>query len=246
MQNVELSIVLPAWNEAANLEILLPKLNRHLVAAQIPFELIVVDGGSWDNSRQIAEQNGAKFLPQTERGYGGALITGFRLAKGNYVATLDADGSHPPEKLLEMWEQRHTADIFIGSRYIKGGGSSADWPRKVLSWILNGFYRIAIGLPFRDVSSGFRLYSRRCLELTIVARDFEFLEELLAKQYYLKCRIREIPFHYKPRAFGVSHARLFDFAKLYLKSIARIRRERSNFQWESGNDRFQTQQAGKV
>ena len=246
MKNVELSIVLPAWNEAANLEILLPKLNLHLAQAEIPFEVIVVDGGSKDNSKNVAEQNGAIFVNQAERGYGGALITGFRLARGNYVATLDADGSHPPEKLLEMWKQRHTADIFIGSRYIKGGGSDAEWSRKLLSWILNGFYRIAIGLPFRDVSSGFRLYSRRCLELNVVARDFEFLEELLAKQYYLKCQIREIPFHYTPRAFGVSHARLFDFGKLYLKSIARIRRERSSFQWESGNERFQTQQAGKV
>lgn len=245
MKNVELSIVLPAWNEAANLEILLPKLNRHLLDAQIAYEVIIVDGGSTDNSSRIADQNGAIFVPQTERGYGGALITGFQLAKGAYVATLDADGSHPPEKLLEMWDQRLTADVFIGSRYIKGGGSDAEWSRKVFSWILNGVYRVAVGLPFRDVSSGFRLYSRHCLALNVVARDFEFLEELLAQQYYLKCRIREIPFHYTPRAFGVSHARLFVFGKLYLKSIARIRRERSNFQWESG-DRFQTQQAGKV
>ena len=246
MHNVELSIVLPAWNEASNLELLLPKLNQSLTAARVSYELIVVDGGSKDHSGKVAAANRARFVQQTERGYGGALMTGFQLAQGQYVATLDADGSHPPEKLLEMWNQRDSADIFIGSRYVKGGGSTADWSRKLLSWILNAFYRIAIGLPFRDVSSGFRLYSRRCLELKVEARDFEFLEELLAKQYYLKCRIREIPFHYKPRAFGVSHARLLDFAKLYLKSVARIRRERPNFKWEQSTDRFQTQQAGKL
>ncbi len=232
MENMQLSIVLPAWNEAPNLELLLPRLKNYLEKDNISYEIIVVDGGSTDQSRQVATTNGAHFVKQTERGYGGALMTGFAMAKGDYVATLDADGSHPPETLLEMWHARSTADIFIGSRYILGGASDADWFRQFLSWILNGVYRITLGLPVRDVSSGFRLYSRHCLKLRVEARDFEFLEELLAKQYYLKCKIREVPFHYKPRAFGTSHARLFVFGKLYLKSIARIRRERGQVAWE--------------
>ncbi len=233
MMQTNLSIVLPAWNEAANLELLLPELRKNLDQAGIQYEIIVVDAGSKDNTIDVVRNNGGIYMLQTQPGYGGALLTGYAAARGEYVATLDADGSHDPQSLLKMWAIRETADVFIGSRYVAGGGSEADTFRKLLSWILNKTYRVFFDIPVLDLSSGFRLYNKNALNIEIHARHFEFLEELLVKQFFLGCRIKEVPFWYRPRKFGESHAKLYAFGKLYLKSIARLRADRHVVTWSS-------------
>ena len=228
-----LSLVLPAWNEARNLELLLPELRSTLDQASIEYEIIVVDAGSGDNTVEVVEANGGVVMRQNEPGYGGALLTGYAVARGQWVATLDSDGSHDPKILLQMWNMRDTADVFIGSRYIPGGGSEADTSRKLMSWILNKTYRFFFDIPVLDLSSGFRLYKRSALNIDIRARHFEFVEELLVKQYFLGCKIKEVPFLYRPRNFGESHARIFEFAKLYLKSIAHLRSVRKVVAWST-------------
>src|SRR4030081_3619403 len=92
----DLSVVIPALNEQENLELLLPLLNETLKQLQLKAEIIVVDGGSRDDSKSIASELGAHVVEQQERGYGGALLAGFAVASAPYVITMDADLSHPP------------------------------------------------------------------------------------------------------------------------------------------------------
>ena len=93
---MNLSIIIPALNEAPNLQILLPKLRQVALKLTEQFEVIVVDGGSTDGTTKVAAELGARVITQIEPGYGGALKAGFADATGEFVATMDADFSHRP------------------------------------------------------------------------------------------------------------------------------------------------------
>src|SRR5882757_480583 len=151
---MQLSVIVPALNEAGNLTGLLPVL--HDVASRLTkdYELIVVDGGSQDGTADVAAKQGARVVRQTEPGYGGALKAGFATAQGDYVATMDADFSHRPEFLRRLWNVRDRAEVIIASRYVEGGRADMPWSRYLLSRILNGFFSRGLSLPYRDLSSG--------------------------------------------------------------------------------------------
>lgn len=223
-----LTIIIPALNEQENLRLLLPQIHDVLNDLAIPFEVIVVDGGSHDETQHVAAAAGARIVEQTERGYGGALIAGFAAAKSPYVATMDADLSHPPVFLKDFWEQRHEADLLVASRYMKGGRADMGASRRVLSYILNRTYARVLRLNLRDVSSGFRMYQRSALEnLNLRARDFDALEEILVKVYVNGGRVKEVPFHYRVRNSGESHAKLVRFGWAFSKTLLRMWRLRN-------------------
>ena len=226
---VQLSIVIPAWNEAANLQFLLPKLNEVGRGLNIATEVIVADAGSVDNTPEIAARNGASVVVQKERGYGGALIAGFEACRAPYVVTMDADLSHPTQFVSELWKHRHGADVLIASRYVPGGCAEMSRSRHILSLVLNRTFRLLLALPFQDLSSGFRQYNRKVLiGLPLVARDFDVLEEILIRIYSNGGTIREVPFHYQPRGAGASHARLIKFGWAYVKTLGRMWKLRRN------------------
>lgn len=223
----EVSIVVPALNEAKNLALLLPLISEVINQLQIKAETIVVDGGSQDNSQLAARELGARVVEQTERGYGGALLAGFAAAKAPYVITMDADLSHPPEFLKDFWRQRTNADLIVASRYVAGGKADMGVGRRILSAILNRTYALVLNVRLRDLSSGFRMYDARVLsKLDLRARDFDVLEEILVKIYADGGRVREVPFHYQVRNAGESHAKLFKFGWAYLKTLLRMCRLR--------------------
>jgi dolichol-phosphate mannosyltransferase len=223
----EISIVVPALNEQENLKLLLPLIAEVLTQLQVNAELIVVDGGSRDDSQLVARKFGARVVEQTERGYGGALLAGFAAARGSYVITMDADLSHPPKFLRDFWEQRKDADLLVASRYVRGGQADMGIGRRVLSTILNRTYAIMLGIKLRDLSSGFRMYDRQTLSrIDLQARDFDVLEEILVKIYVNGGQIREVPFHYQARNSGKSHARLIKFGWAYSKTLLQMLRLR--------------------
>jgi dolichol-phosphate mannosyltransferase len=194
---------------------------------QLEAEIIVVDGGSHDDSQPVAQKLGARVVAQSERGYGGALLAGFAAAKAPFVVTMDADLSHPPKFLKDFWEQRRDADLLVASRYVPGGQADMGIGRRVLSTILNRTYAVLLGIKLRDLSSGFRMYERQVLaSLDLQARDFDVLEEILVKIHVNGGRIREVPFHYQARNSGQSHARLIKFGWAYSKTLLRMLRLR--------------------
>ncbi len=133
---------------------------------------------------QVAAAHGARVLDEDFPGYAGALLTGFRNARGDYLLTLDADLSHEPAFVTKMWQARNLADIVIASRYVRGGVAYTSFGRRALSRLLNVVLRRMLSVPVRDLSSGYRLYRREVLEqLKIGGRNFEVLEEILVKAY---------------------------------------------------------------
>jgi SAM-dependent methyltransferase len=101
--------------------------------------------------------------------------------------------------------------------------------RRVLSHILNRTYGRVLSLPLCDLSSGFRMYRRSALGgLTVHARDFDALEEILIRVHAEGWQVLEVPFHYMARGSGRSHARLFKFGWAFLKTLARMWRLRNS------------------
>lgn len=224
-----LSVVIPALNEARNLDRILPQLGLALAELRATTEIIVVDGGSRDGTQEVVRKHGARLVSQRLPGFGGAYRAGFEQARGEYVLTLDADGSHDPSFLSDLWGARSSGDVVIASRYVPGGAAVMPAWRRVLSRILNSAFGRGLSLPIHDLSSGFRLYRRSVLpELELKATDFDVLQEILIRALAAGYRVEEVPFRYQARLSGRSHARLLKFALSYLRTFAAMWRLRNS------------------
>ncbi|HYX27162.1 MAG TPA: glycosyltransferase [Pyrinomonadaceae bacterium] len=227
MSAPDLSIVIPALNEADNLRLLLPLIQNVIGELGIKAETIVVDGGSTDDSSAVAAAQNARFIEQSERGYGGALLAGFAAAQAPYLATMDADLSHPPIFIKDFWRERLSADVLIASRYVRGGRADMALSRRFLSTILNRTYSILLGVRVRDLSSGFRMYKAAVInQVNFQGRDFDALEEILVRIRVGGGRIKEVPFHYQVRQSGKSHVKLMKFGWAFSKTLLRMCRLR--------------------
>ena len=219
----EISIVIPALNEAENLAILIPEIKKIILDLNQNFEILIVDENADDLTRQVINDNQAILLCPTTHGYGLALYNGLIHARGKYIISMDADFSHPPVFIQDLWESRNSADIVIASRYVKGGEADMPLSRYLLSRILNSFFGLGLHIPVRDMSSGYRLYSSEVIQkLEIDCSDFDVLQEILVRAVINGFRIQEIPFSYSPRKHGSSHARVFKFGIAYLKTFRRL------------------------
>lgn len=226
---MDLSIILPVVNEADNLRALIPRMSAVMERERLSFEILVIDGGSTDDTREIAAVLGARVIPERRRGYAGALETGFAEAHGDYLLTLDADLSHEPDFVAKLWRARSQADIVIASRYVRGGVAYTDFVRRFLSGALNLAMRRALSIPVRDLSSGYRLYRREVLNnLQFHGRNFEVLEEILVRAYARGYSVCEVPFTYFPRESGRSHARLLRFGWDLTRATFRLWRLRNS------------------
>src|SRR3989454_3149653 len=224
-----LSLVIPVLNEAANLERILPVLAQALSALGPTHEIIVVDGGSTDGTQEIVRKHPARLVSQKLPGFGGAYRAGFEQARGEYVLTLDADGPHDPKFLKDLWAARGDGDVVIASRYVPGGAAEMPATRRVLSRILNVTFGRGLSLPVHDLSSGYRLYRGAILrELELTATDFDVLEEILIRALAAGYRVHEVPFRYRARVSGRSHARLVRFAISYLRTFVAMWRLRNS------------------
>jgi dolichol-phosphate mannosyltransferase len=219
----DLSVVIPARNESRNLALLLPQLREVLDGMQIQYELIIVDELADEETRKITQENQAVLLTPPTQGYGAALQAGFHRTCSDFVLTMDADFSHPPTFIRDLWAERRSAEVIIASRYCPGGKACMPAARFWLSKILNTFFSRGLDFPVRDMSSGYRLYAGSVLrDLQLGSRDFDILQEVLVKALVEGYRVREIPFEYQPRKAGSSHARVLKFGMAYLQTFRRL------------------------
>ena len=207
-------VIVPTYNERENLPLLLQAL------LELPdgISVIVVDDNSPDGTGHLADQWAARFdrVHVVHRpgklGLGTAYVAGFGHAlSGNYrrILTMDADFSHDPRFVPSVIMMSDSFDVVIGSRYVRGGGTSnCTLKRKLLSWAANFFAKIALGLRARDCTAGFRCYRNEVLEsvdLTkIKSNGYSFLIEMLYLVQNAGWSIGESPILFEDRIRGKS------------------------------------------
>lgn len=223
MGSPQLSVVIPAHEEADNLAILLPMLREELQRISVPSEIVVVCREPDPRTWSVIENNRVKLVKQERPGYGGALQAGFAEAAGEWILTMDADLSHRPTFVGDLWRQRDAADFIIASRYVEGG--SADMPRDryLMSRVLNESFRSGLALDLRDLSSGFRLFRRRIVDgMPISASHFAAVQEIVVRAVADGWTVTEVPFSYAPREHGDSKARALNFGPEYLRTFGSL------------------------
>jgi len=210
------SIIVPARNEARNLEIVLPMLpDVH--------EIIVVDGHSVDGTAEVARRvrPGVEVITQTRKGKGNALVCGFEHATGDIIVMFDADGSADPDEIPRFVEALvQGADVSKGSRYMLGGASEdITFHRNLGNRGLNLLTNILLGTRHSDLCYGYNAFWRRILpSLELPAADipgaegqmvwgdgFEIETLLTCRMAENRLHVVEVPSVELPRIHGESN-----------------------------------------
>jgi dolichyl-phosphate beta-glucosyltransferase len=198
MNSTTLSIVIPAYDEAARLPLTLARIGSYLAAQRRTAELTVVDDGSRDATADLARAAGARVLVQPRNcGKGAAVRAGVLAASGSRILVCDADLATPIEELAKLEAALDgDADVVIGSRRLaRTIEIDQPWPRRVLGAGFRAVVRHAFGVTVRDAMCGFKLFARAAArDLFTRARidRFAFDVEIL----YLardRWRVAEVP-----------------------------------------------------
>ncbi len=214
---MNVTIVIPTYNEAENL----PKLVSALFALPIPsLRLLVVDDNSPDGTGDLAEELNKQHDHRVgvmhragKMGLGTAYIQGFQrcLEEGaEAIMQMDADFSHPVEKIPELIDTLQHCDFAIGSRYVPGGKLDERWPawRKGLSAWGNFYARTILGMSIRDVTGGFKLWRAATLRAMplerIKSNGYVFQVEMNYVATRLGFKSTEIPIYFADRRWGHS------------------------------------------
>ena len=188
----------------------------------VEHEVVIATRPGARRARAVVDSLGAVLAIAKGSGYGEILRAGLAAATGSYVVTMDADFSHRPGYVRTMWHHRHRAEVLIGSRYVRRAYAEMPPTRRILSRLLNFLYRKALALPYRDLSSGFRMYRADVLEDVGLpeAKGLDVLPEMTVKAYCQGWRIAEIPFWYQG-ARPFTRMRMVRMGMGYLATLGR-------------------------
>jgi dolichol-phosphate mannosyltransferase len=235
---MNLAVIIPTYNEKENL----PLLTAQLMGLSLPgLQVLVIDDNSPDGTGQVADELSRQYSGRVQvlhrsgkLGLGTAYVTGFQeLLKTSVdaIAQMDADFSHPPEKLVEFCQALISADAVFGSRYIPGGSLDHDWPlwRKWLSRFGNEYSRAILGTKTRDMTGGYRLWKREVLEAIpldqIRSNGYIFQVEMAYIATLLGFKIKEVPIYFAERKFGQSKMNL----RIQVEAALRVWQLRSRY-----------------
>lgn len=219
---------MPSYLEEENLRLILPRLQTTLKKMNINYEILVVDTKEpMDHTEAVCQEQGARYVRRTPSNtFGSAVRTGIDGAQGKRVLFMDADGSHAPEFIFDLYKNIDKADVIIASRYIHGGVTENSTSLKWMSRILNLTYSWVLGLKCKDVSNSFKIYKHAQLkELELKCENFDIVEEILYKLKVLNKNftILEVPFTFKERMFGETKRNLMLFILTYVFTLIKLR-----------------------
>ena len=211
-------VIIPTYNESESIQSLLDRLNnvRQKLADIYKIDILIVDDNSPDSTAAIAANmhlSGLEILQRREKlGLGPAYLAGFTHGLKNdyqYFVQMDADLSHQPEQLVHLLNAAAKSDLVIGTRWISGG-SVINWPkrRKLISKSGTGYASFVLNLPYKDLTSGYRVLPREFLSQLdfslIETRGYGFQIEMALKAVKLGFGIKQVPITFVERENGYS------------------------------------------
>ena len=221
-----LSIIIPAFKEHDNLVVLIPRITE--ILKDKIFEIIIVDDNSGDGTKELISETSrknpiVKLLIRKEKfGLTSAIVEGVAFSKGEDILVMDADLSHPPEKINEFFDALNDFDLVVGSRNLPGGGVE-DWPvlRKIISWGASTLAKLLLGVKIGDPMSGFFAIKKNVFMKTrFRINGYKILLNILADNKNI--RIKEIPYLFKNRFVGTSKLGMKEML-IYLSDLIKIK-----------------------
>ena len=230
-------VIIPTYNESESLPGVLERLRHAVPEAHV----LVADDNSPDGTGALADALAAKddhvhvLHRAGKEGLGKAYLAGFAwgLERGyDVIVEMDADGSHRPEELPRLLAQIPHADVVLGSRWVPGG-SVVNWPasRRVLSQGGSLYTRLALGIPTRDATGGYRAYrasALRSLDLgTVESNGYCFQIDLLWRALQRGLIVREVPITFVEREAGTSKMS----GRIVREALLNVARWGASYRW---------------
>ena len=215
---ISVLVVVPTYNESESIKSLLTRLDaaRNLISNSFNIDILLVDDDSPDRTAEIAKSMNLPGFSILNRkiksGLGPAYLAGFNqglTGSYQYFVEMDADLSHQPEQLVDLLNAASNDTLVIGTRWIPGG-SVVNWPtqRRWISKMGTGYAAFALKLPYKDLTSGYRVIPRTFLEKLnfeeIETRGYGFQIEMALKAITAGFRIKQIPITFVERENGYS------------------------------------------
>ncbi len=230
MSAPEITVIVPTYLEAENLPVLVPRIVQALESAAREGEIVIVDDDSPDDTESVCAELTTRFpvrllVRRGARGLAGAVVHAMERSQGEVLAVMDADLSHPPEKLGELVAalDEEGVDFALGSRYVEGGSTEAGWG---LDRLVNSKVATLLARPLtriNDPMAGFFALRRSTYSRAAALDPLGFK---IALELIVKCGCRnvvEIPIHFGQRLRGeskLSYRERWD----YLRHLARLYR----------------------
>ncbi|WP_166823010.1 glycosyltransferase [Thalassoroseus pseudoceratinae] len=236
----DLTVVVPTYQEAANLPELVSRIDQATKSAGIHAEILIVDDNSPDDTPMVCKELAVDFpirliVRTEERGLASAVVAGMKVARGDVLLCMDADLSHPPEAIPELYHAvsgtAPIADFVVGSRYVPGGGTDAAWG--LFRW-LNSKIATLLARPLtavQDPMAGFFALRRETFEQSA---PLDPIGWKIGLELIVKCGCRavvEVPIHFADRTQGESKLNLREQIN-YLRHLRKLYEFRfPNWNW---------------
>lgn len=227
MQNHKplISVIIPVFNEEPTVGNIIERARKTMEGTGLPYEILVADDCSTDNSLKVSLRNNVKVLSLKEHmGKGYVLRLGFKKAKGDIIVTMDSDGSHHPEELPKLLEPilKDEADFIIGSRFLNEDNVFQKKVNKIGVQLFNFLVKVLTKQNSSDSQSGYRAFrSSLFKKVNLKSKGYEIESEMLIKAIKRGLKTKEIPIRFEQRTYGKSKLDpLRDGVKIFASALA--------------------------
>lgn len=223
VEGPHLTVIVPAYDEAEGIAQVLGELDTALRESGLAYEVLVVDDGSTDATAAIAERQGQRVLRHgINRGYGAALKTGVRAARGEWIAITDSDGTYPNHRIPELAAMMRDWDMVVGAR--TGDQVRVPLARRPAKWALTALANLLVDTRIPDLNSGLRVFRRDLAQrfAPILPDGFSFTTTITLAMLSEGHRVTFVPIDYRARRGRSKIRPLYDtlnFLQLIVRTV---------------------------